>query len=118
MILIPFDPMASADQIVRIQPGNQLIQMRLMWNVRSNFWTMDISGDFGKVLGLKLVPDWPILRGREATSLLEGDFIVRPLTKEVVGRDSVAYEDLGVKWGLLWMTPDEKDAWEAFYGLE
>lgn len=117
MILVPFDPAVSSDQILRIAVGGQNAKLRLFWNVRSEHWCMDLSGSFGEVLGLKLVPDWPLLRSRESVSTFEGDWIVRALTANLPDQ-TIRYSDLGVVWGLLWMTPDEKNAWEAKYGLE
>lgn len=118
MILIPFDPTKSADQTLRIQLGtSQVAELQLVWNVRSEHWVMALQGSFGEVHGLKVVPNWPLLRGRESASGFEGDFIVRPLTTEVVGK-TIGYFDLGVSWGLLYLAPDEKDQWEVFYGLE
>lgn len=116
MILIPFDPMKSADQTLRMQLGDQVVELRLIWNTRSERWSMTVSGSFGTLSGLHLVPDWPLLREREAATLFEGDFIVRALTAAVSER--IGYEELGTVWGLCWMTRDEKDAWEAYYGLE
>lgn len=116
MILIPVDPTKSADQSFRVQLGNQITEIRLTWNSRSERWAMTISGAFGTLSGLHLVPDWPILRDREAATSFEGDFIVRALTAAV--GDRIGYEELGTVWGLCWMTPDEKAAWEVYYGLE
>lgn len=116
MILIPFDPMKSADQEFKIQLGDQIAQIRLLWNVRSESWSMTLSGDFGTLTGLKLVPDWPLLREREATTTFVGDFIMRSLTAATTG-GRIEYGDLGVRWGLCWMTAEEKTAWEAYYGL-
>lgn len=117
MILIPFDPNQSGDQVIRIKLGDQAVTLRLIWNVRDEAWTMNVVGDFGTLKTLKLVPDWPLLRYKEAHATFLGDFIVRALTREVSGQDIIRFEDLGVKWGLLWMSPDEKLSWEAFYGL-
>lgn len=117
MILIPFDPKKSADQTLRVQLGSQLAELRFLYNIRARAWFLDLRGSFGEALGLKITPGWPILRGRESASSFEGDFIVQPLTSQVVGQE-IGYFDLGVSWGFLWMTPAEKDAWEVHFGLE
>ena len=115
MILIPFDPTVSADQILRIQLDTQLVELRLVWNTRSERWALSVSGAFGELLNLHVVPDWPLLRGREASTSFEGDFLVRRLTAAAPER--IGYGDLGTVWGLCWLTPAEKDTWAVFDGL-
>ena len=116
MMKIPFDPTISADQQFQVLiPERAVIMLTLRWNSRNGFWYADIESG-GKVLnGLKLVPRWPILRGHQALSPIEGDLMALPMSGNAP--DPIPYEGLGDSWGLFWLAPEDVKKWEAAHGL-
>ena len=116
MMKIPFDPTISADQQFQVLiPERAVIMLTLRWNTRSGFWYADIESG-GKVLnGLKIVPRWPILRGHQALSPIEGDLMALPLSWNAAAPRP--YGGLGDSWGLFWSAPEDVKKWEAAHGL-
>lgn len=118
MILIPFDPSVAADQELRVTLAAQPMTLRLYWNTASRFWFLNVSNSNGtKVLNsLKLVPGWPLFGVSRALAPVAGDFIVLRMDDDV--SDSISYDDLGVRWGLFYLTDAELATWRGRYGLE
>lgn len=117
MILIPFDPSVAADQEVRITLAAQPMTIRLYWNTVSEFWFMNVTNSDAtkSLLSLKLVPGWPLFTVSNALAPVEGDFIVLRMDDDI--GDTIAYDDLGTRWGLFYISSEERDAWRAKYDL-
>lgn len=118
MILIPFDPAVAADQEVRVTLATQPMTLRLYWNTASSFWFMNVTNSDGTktVNSLKLVPGWPLFGVSRALAPVDGDFMVLRMDDDVA--DDIAYDDLGVRWGLFYLTDAELTEWKVQYGLE
>lgn len=111
------DPTLAADQEIRFQTSEGTpVTVRLIYNVRSGFWNMDVTAGGATLYGVKLVPGWPLLKEYKATFSIVGDFLFLPTSTDA--RDSVfKYEDLGVVWFAYWLTEAEAAAWEVSRGL-
>lgn len=114
---IPMDPTQAADQEVRFQTDdNTSILLRFVYNVRSGFWSIDVTNGASTLYGVKLVPGWPLLKQYKATFPFPGDFLFLPVAADA--RNSVfKYEDLGVSWFAYWVSESEAEAWEVTRGL-
>lgn len=118
MILVPFNPALSADQELRMLLGDELAVLRITWNTACGFWYLSLSNAdaTAAVNGLKMVPGWPLFSVSKALAPLAGDFMVLRMDDSV--GDAVAYDDLGVRWGLYYLTDEEVAAWRSACGLE
>lgn len=123
MKILRFDPALSADQVTSLQNADGTpVNLRLKWSDRSAMWFVDVTyqpraeDPANSIYGIKLVPNWPLLRTYRATFPFFGDFLLLPAAKEFINQP-IAYEDLGSKWRLCLLTDTEIDAWETFNGL-
>lgn len=116
MLQIPFSPQISADQEQRINLDGQMAVMRMTWNVRSGFWFLTLSDDYGNsVSSLKVVPNYPLLRQYRSQKPITGDLICLPIDSSATWPP--AFGDLGVRWFLFWISEAELKMWEANNGL-
>lgn len=116
MMKIPFNPDKSADQKFQVLIPEQIVlTIRLYWNTRSSAWFIDVEGYTSELVGIKVVPRYPLLRNKDAVSPIFGDLIVVNLT--TLKTDFSEYSALGNTWGLFWITPEEVKTWEARNGL-
>lgn len=118
MILVPFEPALSADQELRIMLGDELAVLCLIWNVKAEFWYLDVgNADNSKELtSLKVVPGWPLFDVAAAAAPIAGNFMALRMDEQA--GNSIGYYDLGARWGLYWMDDSEILAWRKTYGLE
>lgn len=118
MLRIPFDPRKSADQSIQVLiPELQVVELRLVWNVRGSGWDILVSNTSGVQAGFfRLVPRTPLLLEHSALSPIAGDIIALPLTEGSV-RDFTEYDALGDSWGLFWISPDDVKEWKAANGV-
>lgn len=117
MIAVPFDPTVSADQELRITLAQQPVVLRLYWNTLVEFWFLDVIGvDSSKSLrSLKLVPPLPLCMMSRALAPISGDFML--VRRDENAPQKLAYEDLGTRWALCYLTADELQAWMVSRGL-
>ncbi|MGD8707101.1 MAG: hypothetical protein PVI88_00270 [Nitrosopumilaceae archaeon] len=90
----------------------------LFWNSRSGAWYMDIedneTGD--SVSGVKLIPDWPVLRQYRAyIPDFDGDIMVIAIDTDVDER--ITYENLNDGYELNYITAEELEQWEDYNGV-
>lgn len=116
MIKIPFNPQLSGVQKFRIELEAQLVTIQLRWNPRSGYWHLTVIDEFGgRMDGIKVVRDWPLLRQSKGTLDFSGDLIVLPL--DATAGELVGFDGLGTTFGLIYMTSTEVEAWEDAHGL-
>lgn len=114
MQLIQFAKYPDSSFIVELD--SQLVTLRLTWNEVDQSWYMEVSaGDSAALVGLKLVPNYPIMDACRAESPIAGDFICYRLTAIVPER--IDYDALGVTWGLCWLNDAQLKEWMVAYGL-
>lgn len=118
MFRIPFNPSSSADQTFRVLiPELQVVELRLVWNVRGSGWDVMVSNTQGAQLGfLRLEPRTPLLYEHAALSPIAGDIVALPLS-EGSGKPLTEYDALGDSWGLFWVSPDDMKEWRNANGL-
>ncbi|MFA6910729.1 MAG: hypothetical protein WCQ59_06335 [Candidatus Cloacimonadaceae bacterium] len=116
MDVIPFDPSVSADQQFRIQLGDEMVTLRLVYNDRSNFWFITVTNSNGDALdSIKVVPNWPLLNQYVSAKPIEGDLFVFPVVSTT--QEPIGYEGLGDAWMLCWASSDEVNEWRSNNGL-
>lgn len=114
MKLIPAFIAASADFTQRLTLGGVNVTLRTKWNSRAESWWIHLSTDTGPLGDIALVPQWPILRQFKAYQPgLAGELLVLPLSKDP---GPLMYENLGVTWGLFYLSDAEFEEWEARRG--
>lgn len=115
MIVLPDFSKRSADYTYSIELERRLMQIRMVWNVRSKHWFLTVTDNSGKSLhGLKCVPSYPLTRFRKGVLSLSGDFMLLPTNATVTPYPE--YDLTG--WRLCYLTLEELDLWRAANGLE
>lgn len=116
MIQIPFLPSVSGDQVFRIELAAQLVVFRLTWNPRTEYWHFSLEDEFGgRIDGIKIVKNWPLLKQAKGSLDFFGDLIVLPL--DATAGERVGYDDLGSRFGFFYMSSVETQEWEAANGV-
>lgn len=117
MLEIPTFQDQSADFVQTIELNEQLVEIRVIFNVRNEFFHMDFFDQNGDaVYGIKMVPNWPLLKYHKGFIDFDGDIMV--LAKETVETDEITYDNFGPVWGFYYLTEDEVEAWEVENGLQ
>lgn len=115
MIKLPTFPEVSADYDYDIELDGKIVNLRLTYNTRSDFWhlLLTIAGvSYGR---FKITNDHAILGNAAASIPFSGDFFVFK-TDNTAG-DSLTYDNFGTAWGFYYLTADEVDAWRAKHGI-
>jgi hypothetical protein len=116
MIEIPTFQSTSANFLQEIELGLQLVQIRITWNSRVEFFFLNFTDQNGNELnGVKIVPNWPLLDWHRGTLEFVGDLIVRK-TDEEAG-DEITYNNFGNGWNLTYLTAAEVAAWKNDNGF-
>lgn len=117
MIEIPVFQNISSSFQQEITLGDRVLLLTLSWNTRSEAWYLiyeDIETGVN-LFSIKLVENWLLLRQYKATIPNEsGDFIVLRNNAE---SDIITYDNLGTEFILYYVTDDEGDEWESYYGV-
>jgi hypothetical protein len=98
--------------------GGRLMIITLVWNSRSEAWYMTIedSDSSDIVRGIKLVPNWMLLKQYQAyLPNFKGDIILIASDSDVEER--VSYDNLNNGYQLTYVDETEKEAWEDYYGV-
>jgi len=117
MLQIPTFQNKSSNFKQEIQLGDRLVELTIVWNSRSESWYITVvDGEF-TLTGIKLVPDWLLLRQYHSfLPELEGDILVSKENLDV--EDRITYENLNNGWTLNYITAEEAEQWEDDNGLE
>ena len=111
MLQIPVSAQVSADLVHRIDLGGQMVTMRFEWNTRAGAWFLHISDDLGNtMLGVKLVPNWPIFKHYRNAKPITGDIILLPVDDSVNWPPT--YDEMGVKWFPFWIDEENANTWK------
>lgn len=114
---IPIFNNTSSDFSMQIELENNIYDIRLVFNVRSDSWHMTIGQGNFSVTGLKLVSNFPLLTNHKSLfSILEGDFIVDKINDSA--GDEITYSNLGVDYILSYITPNEYNQWRSNNGFQ
>lgn len=117
MILIPTFQNLSADFTQEIDLNNQIVNIRLKYNVRNDFFHIQFTDPDGIVLyGIKVVPNYPLLASHSAFLNFSGDIFV--VKDDEALEDNITYENFGNGWNLYYFTSEEVESWKVENGLE
>lgn len=99
--------------------GNSNVVLKIYWVERAKAWFFDFRiPDTGEVvLGIRIIPQWPLLRQYKAVipSFL-GDLFVGKVDSNA--DDELTFENLNNEgWALYYITDDELEEWEASVGI-
>lgn len=110
MQIIPSYHAVSPNYSLDVRLNEKLYHIVMIWNTRTEYWHMSITDSNGdSVQGIKVVPNWPLLKNHRAQIDFSGDLMVRPGNPSV--RD-IAYDGLGGDWYLVYLDEDEVQDWE------
>jgi len=117
MIVIPIFQNLSSTFTQEIVLGDRVLNLTLSWNTRAEAWFLkyeDVNTG-ACICGVKLVENWLLLRQYKAKIPNEsGDFIVLRLNTD---EEKITYDNLGVSFLLYYVTDEEGDEWENYYGI-
>jgi hypothetical protein len=107
----------SADFTQQVELDGQLVQIRIVYNVRNDRFTLHTftDQDENSVYGIKIVPFYLLLDFRKGFLDFEGDLIVLKSNIEV--EDDITYDNFGNGWDLYYMTPTEVSEWKEANGF-
>lgn len=100
--------------------NEQRVELQLLWNNRSQYWyiqrfTLLDTGDF--LRGIKIVPYFLLFDPyMQQIPNFEGDFYVSPLDSEADNTENITFDNFGVTFVLLYLTPDEIRIWKEING--
>jgi hypothetical protein len=98
--------------------GQRVMTIIITWNSRSEAWYLSLKDEdtANELDGIKLVPNWLLIRQYHSQlPNFEGDLIIIKTDNDVEER--ITYNNLGNGWDLFYVTQDEAEQWEDFYGL-
>lgn len=106
----------SSDFSQSLTLGTIVVKIRLVWNIRSGFWTMSvIDANENHVAGIKLVPNYLLLRHHRALLPVPGDLIL--IRENPYAQEFPTFENLGSAFNLYFLDEDEVIEWEDTNGL-
>lgn len=116
MIRIPTFPNLSSDYDLDIELGGQILNLRLTWNVRTEYWALAVTTPDGTTYGqFKVVPNWLLISRIRSAARIPGNLVV--LRDDATAPTDITYDSLGTSWGLYYLDPDEVEQWEIDNGV-
>jgi hypothetical protein len=106
----------SADFVQTVELDGAVVVIRITWNVRNDTGFMEFTdGDGNTINGIKIVPNWPLLRQLKGSTSIDGDFIV--VRDDNTVETEITYDNLGSGQNLYYVTQEELLVWEDYYGV-
>jgi len=92
----------------RIKLNGTIYNLKIYWNTRESTWYMDIlDQDLEYLLmGLKLVPNFPLLQEYDRSFIDYGNFILVDTSGFATG-DRPTFENLGTRYQLIFVEGNE-----------
>jgi hypothetical protein len=116
-IEIPLFQEQSADFTQNIDLENVNVEIRLLYNTRTETWMMRLKTDNYELDGLRLVKNFPLIwRHKAVFPEVIGDFIVLKISDDININD-LDYDTLGVYFGLFYITQEELEQWKTNNGI-
>lgn len=109
MLIIPIEnPTPEFTESVNV--GDVSLSIRFYWNDRDGHWYLDLESVDGRNSGVRLIPNTPLLKGKNKC-LTAGDLIVlQSKTEKIV---SLGYDNLGSDFELFYMSSGEVSQYMA-----
>lgn len=96
---------------------DRVLTLRIIWNeVSGSFFLTIEDGLGGRVEGIRIVEDYPILANNKGFIDFAGDILV--IKEDESAGDELTYQNFGNGWNPYLVTPEEVEAWRAENGLE
>jgi hypothetical protein len=98
--------------------GDRMMKLIIWWNSRSEAWYMSLedSDTDDIVSGIKIIPNWALVKQYRANlPNFEGDIIAIPTDSNAEER--ITYDNLNNGYELNYLTIEELEAWEDYYGV-
>lgn len=107
MQIIPFKQPAQWQE--QIELDRIIYILVFTWNALNEFWTMDIynRNEDPIILGIKIVPNYPLLRAYTAVEKPPGEIICQNI---VNAPDTISRFDMSQKFELVYYSAGELDA--------
>jgi len=103
--LLPVYVSDSPRYLYNIPLDGDIFVLYFHWNSRENFWYMDIlksDGTTNILTGIKLVPNYRLLKQYKAIDgLPKGDFVLYD-SEENVQDEQLTFENFGVRYKMLY----------------
>ena len=116
MIEIPVFQNTSANFNQEIELADQLVQLKIIYNIRNEFFVLHFTDQNGDILpGIKIVPDYLLLWNHMGAIEFEGDLMVNQADDEA--GDDITYTNFGNGWNLYYLTAAEVLAWRTAHGF-
>lgn len=113
---IPTFQHLSADTVQEIELGGQLVQLRIIYNIRAGYFFLTFMDQSGNTLyGIKIVPDWPLLEYHKGFTDFTGDLIVQKTDQDA--SNNITYDNFGNGWDLFYLSQNEITAWKEENGF-
>lgn len=117
MIQIPLFIDSSADFTQTIDIDNVIVTIRLTFNIRNQFFRMNLSTENNELYGLKVKTNFPLIYHHKALfPELDGDFFVNQVTNQDEEID-FTYDNFGSVYLLLYYSAEELQAWKDANGI-
>lgn len=106
----------SSDFEQTVTLDSYAVTLRIMWNVRSQFWEMRVTNaNEDMVSGIKMVPNWPLLNQHKALMPIPGDFLL--IREDPYAGEFPTFDNLGSLFNLYYLDADEVATWKALNGV-
>lgn len=116
-VRIPLFQDQSADFTQNIDLENVNVEIRIIYNTRTETWMMHLKSDNYEYGGIKLVKNFPLLWKHKALfPEVIGDFIVLKISDDININD-LDYNTFGVYFGLYYITQTELTQWRSDNGI-
>jgi hypothetical protein len=121
MLEIPISQAISSDTTQAVELDGQLVTLRFVWNgLRrddgNGYFFLTFTDQNGNpIRGIKIVPNWLLLKQYKGSTDFRGDFLV--VRSEVEAENIITYDNFGVGWTFNYITELEVDQWEEANGL-
>lgn len=117
MIEIPVFQRQSADFTQNIDLDEINVTIRLTYNVRNEYFHIDLITDNFDIQGIKVVKNFPLLFTHKAIfPEMKGDFMIRRIS-ESIDVEEFNYDNLGIFWSLFYLNESELNEWKEENGL-
>ena len=117
MIEIPVFQDQSADFTQNIDLDEINVTIRLIYNIRNEFFHMNLSTENFNIEGIKVIKNFPLLFTHKALfPELKGDFIIRKIS-ETIQVEDFTYDNFGIFWSLFYLSETELNEWKTLYGI-
>ncbi len=116
MIQIPTFQIVSADSIEEIELDGQLVQLRIVYNIRNEFFHLRFTDQNNNIIyGIKIVPNWLLLEWHKGFTDFKGDLVI--LKAEEGAGNIITYDNFGNGLGLFYMDETEVNEWKELNGF-